>query len=55
MGNAAENELDGIGEIEKFAGIIWNRLAEDRVNWRSLGEAYVLQWTYRQTAMMIYY
>ena len=33
-------------EVRKFAGASWNTLAQDRGNWRSQGEAFVLQWTY---------
>lgn len=33
------------GEIENFTGIKWNQLAQDRMNWRSLGETFVLQST----------
>ena len=32
-------------EISSFAGIIWNRQAADRDEWRMLGEAFGLQWT----------
>ena len=32
-------------EVRKFAGASWNQLAQDRGNWRSQGEAFVLQWT----------
>ena len=31
-------------EIKKFAGIKWSQLAQDRDNWRSMGEAFALQW-----------
>ena len=33
-------------EIEKFAGVAWQRLAQDRQLWRELGKAFVQQWTY---------
>jgi len=33
-------------EIEKFAGIAWQRLAQDRQLWKELGKAFVQQWTY---------
>ncbi|CAG9565546.1 unnamed protein product [Danaus chrysippus] len=32
-------------DLVKVAGIRWMRVAQDRSSWRSLGEAYVLQWT----------
>ena len=32
-------------EIRRFAGVGWNRLTSDRSGWKSLGEAFVLQWT----------
>ena len=31
-------------EIRKFGGKHWKQKTDDRVNWRQLGEAYVLQW-----------
>lgn len=31
-------------EIKKLAGINWSQLAQDRVNWRAMGEAFALQW-----------
>ena len=34
-----------IDEIRKFGGKEWTRAAQDRDGWRSLGEAFVLQWT----------
>ena len=34
-------------EISSFAGVTWNRQASDRVEWRRLGEALVLQWIHR--------
>ena len=33
-------------EIEKFAGVAWQRLAQDRQLWKELGKAFVHQWTY---------
>jgi len=33
-------------EIEKFAGVTWQRLAQDRLLWKELGKAFVQQWTY---------
>ena len=32
-------------EIQEFAGPTWSTLTQDRVNWRTMGEAFVLQWT----------
>ncbi|CAG4978815.1 unnamed protein product [Colias eurytheme] len=32
-------------DLKKVAGIGWMRYAEERENWRDLGEAYVQQWT----------
>ena len=32
-------------EIEKFAGVAWQRLAQDRQLWKQ-GKAFVQQWTY---------
>ena len=31
-------------EIRSFAGKNWERLTENRKNWKALGEAYILQW-----------
>ena len=33
-------------EIEKFAGVAWQRLAQDRQLWKELGKAFIQQWTY---------
>ena len=33
-------------EIERFAGVAWQRLAQDRQLWKKLGKAFVQQWTY---------
>ncbi|MCJ3464060.1 hypothetical protein LNY58_26610, partial [Klebsiella pneumoniae] len=43
--NRGRQKVRWSDEIKKFAGIKWNQLAQDRVDWRSLGEAFVLQWT----------
>lgn len=32
-------------EMKKFAVIGWGQLAQDRGDWKSMGEAFVLQWT----------
>ena len=32
-------------DIRKVAGIGWMRRAQDRAQWRAIGEAYVQQWT----------
>lgn len=32
-------------EVRKFAVIGWGRLAQDEGDWKSMGEAFVLQWT----------
>lgn len=32
-------------DLAKVAGKNWTRMAEDRVKWRPVGEAYVHQWT----------
>lgn len=39
-------------ETKKFARTKWNQLAQDKVNWRSLAEAFVLQWTQNRLMMM---
>lgn len=31
-------------EIVKFGGATWRRFAENRANWKHLGEAFILQW-----------
>ncbi|PZC77123.1 hypothetical protein B5X24_HaOG203677 [Helicoverpa armigera] len=31
--------------LDKVAGKQWLRVAEDRANWRTLGDAFVQQWT----------
>jgi len=33
-------------EIEKFAGVAWQRLTQDRQSWKELGKAFVQQWIY---------
>ena len=33
-------------EIENFAGVAWQVLAQDRASWKKLGKAFVQQWTY---------
>ena len=33
-------------EIEKFAGVAWQRIAQDRQLWKEFGKAFVQQWTY---------
>jgi hypothetical protein len=32
-------------DLRRTAGISWMRVAEDRVRWREIGEAYIQQWT----------
>ena len=34
-------------EIEKFAGIAWQRIEQNRLLWEELGKAFVQQWTSR--------
>ena len=33
-----------VDEINKFLGITWQQKAQDRVDWRNMGEAFALQW-----------
>lgn len=39
------HEIKWRAEIRKFAGTTSDQGAQHRGNWRSLGEAFVLQWT----------
>ena len=32
-------------DIEKFAGVAWQRIAQDRQLWKELGKVFVQQWT----------
>ena len=40
--------------LRKVQGSSWMRVAEDRVRWCAIGEAYVQQWTTKYRLMMMY-
>ena len=42
MGRPLARRDDDIGKV---AGIGWMRRAQDRDQWRAIGEAYIQQWT----------